>query len=185
MQAGNLCNNNIKAINYITGVDNPNAKSYLVVLLNKDKNYYIRVPQTSPNIENQIKFKREEGDLRNLMNSSVNIIDNLNSTGAHYYTRQSPDVGNYISYEFTVPGNFNNKDTSNIRLYTSNNQGIGTLFRVIETIDGYKLIGIRQNLHLLNNTNSIRLLNGAIYILKVEVTELNNYNIRLHIDITD
>ncbi|KEI84006.1 hemagglutinin [Clostridium botulinum] len=184
-QSGNLCDDDIKAINYITGFDSPNAKSYLVVLLNKDKNYYIRVPQTSSNIENQIQFKREEGDLRNLMNSSVNIIDNLNSTGAHYYTRQSPDVHDYISYEFTVPGNFNNKDTSNIRLYTSYNQGIGTLFRVTETIDGYNLINIQQNLNLLNSTQSIRLLNGAIYILKVEVTELNNYNIRLHIDITN
>ncbi|WP_039240996.1 botulinum neurotoxin hemagglutinin HA70 subunit [Clostridium botulinum] len=185
MNLNNLSNDNIKAIKYITGLNRSDAKSYLVVSLFKDKNYYIRIPQIPSSTTNQINFKRDLENLQILADSTVNIIDNLNSSGLHYYTRQSPDVGDYISYEFIIPGNFNNKDKSNLILYTTNNQSNGDLYRVTESINGYNLINIKSYSSLLNNNESIQLLNGAIYILKVKITQLNNYNIRFNINITN
>lgn len=185
MNLNNLSNDNIKAIKYITGLNRSDAKSYLVVSLFKDKNYYIRIPQIPSSTTNQINFKRDLGNLQILADSTVNIIDNLNSSGLHYYTRQSPDVGDCISYEFIIPGNFNNKDKSNLILYTTNNQSNGDLYRVTESINGYNLINIKSYSSLLNNNESIQLLNGAIYILKVKIAQLNNYNIRFNINITN
>ncbi|KOC56839.1 botulinum neurotoxin hemagglutinin HA70 subunit (plasmid) [Clostridium botulinum] len=177
IQSNTLSNNNIKAINYITGTDSSNAESYLIVSLIKNKNYYIRIPQISSSTTNQLIFKRELGNISDLANSTVNILDNLNTSGTHYYTRQSPDVGNYISYQLTIPGDFNNIASSIFSFRTRNNQGIGTLYRLTESINGYNLITIKNYSDLLNNVEPISLLNGATYIFRVKVTELNNYNI--------
>lgn len=185
MQDGNLSNDNIKAINYITGFDFSD-KDYLIVQLFKGKNYYIRVPQISPTIKTKIIFKNEHRSNINLLgNSTVNILNNLNSPGLSYYTRLSPDINKHISYEFTVPGTFNNKDTSNVRLYTSDNQGLGNLYRVTESHQGYSLSPIKNNFNVLNNTESVNLLKGVTYILNIKVTQVNNYNIRLNINITN